>query len=109
MRPVESSYPGPRPDPWREPQGPHRSGDDGTPPWLAERLFDRRVIMLAGSLTGPVASQTAAALLTLDAMGTEPVQLHLSAPDGDLSAAFTIVDAIDALRAPVHVVVTAEA
>jgi ATP-dependent Clp protease protease subunit len=96
-------------NPWRVPPVPPPGGDEGMSPWLAERLFDRRIVMLQGPLTGPAASQAAAALLTLDAMGAELVQLHLSAPDGDLNAAFAVVDAIDAMRAPLHVVVTAQA
>src|SRR5688500_8727760 len=98
------------PEPWPQPGGPSGSGrPEHLSPWLEERLFDRRIVMLRGPLSPAVSSQVAAALLTLDAMGVEPVQLHVSAPDGELTAAFTIVDAIDAMRAPVHVVVTAEA
>ncbi len=78
------------------------------PPWLEERLFDRRIVMLHGPLTGPVASRAAAALLTLDALGTEPVQLHMAAPDGELAAAFAVVDAVDAMQAPLHAVVTSQ-
>jgi ATP-dependent Clp protease protease subunit len=95
-----------QPDPWRAPPEPPAAG--GIAPWLEERLFDRRIVILRGPLTGPGASQTAAALLTLDAMGTEPVQLHLAALDGELAAAFAVVDAIDAMTAPLHAVVTAE-
>ncbi|WP_213451443.1 ATP-dependent Clp protease proteolytic subunit [Rhizomonospora bruguierae] len=76
--------------------------------WLAERLFDRRIVLLRGPLTGAAASQAAAALLTLDALGTEPVQLHLAVPDGELPAAYAVVDAVDAMRAPLHAVVTSE-
>jgi len=78
-------------------------------PWLAEKLFDRRIVVLHGSVTGPTASQVAAALLALDGLGPEPVQLHLAAPDGDLTAAFAVVDAIDVMRAPLHAVVTSQA
>jgi ATP-dependent Clp protease protease subunit len=78
-------------------------------PWLAERLFDRRIVILGGPLTGDSASQTAAALLTLDALGTDPVELHVNAADGDLPSAFAIVDAVDAMNAPLHAVVTAHA
>jgi ATP-dependent Clp protease protease subunit len=77
--------------------------------WLEERLFDQRIVMLRGPLTGAAASQTAAALLTLDALGTDPVQLHLTATDGALDVAFAVVDAIDTMRAPLHAVVTSEA
>lgn len=95
----------PEPESWRPRSAP---GADGLAPWLEEKLFDRRVVMLRGPLTSPVASQAAAALLTLDQMGTEEVHVHLSAVDGELPAAFAVVDAIDAMRAPVHVVVTTE-
>src|SRR5213593_221233 len=91
-----------RPDPWWGP--PEPPGGGGMSPWLAERLFNRRIVMLQGSLTGPTASQAAAALLALDAQSVEPAQLHLATPDGDLTAAFTVVDAIDAMRAPLHAV-----
>jgi ATP-dependent Clp protease protease subunit len=106
MRDDRDPYPR-RPDPWRSPNGPVPG--ESVAPWLAERLFDRRIVMLNGPLTSAAASQAAAALLTLDALGTEPVQLHLSAPDGDLNAAFAVVDAVDAMRAPLHATVTGEA
>jgi ATP-dependent Clp protease protease subunit len=98
-------YPYRPPEPWRPVPAPT---GQGMSPWLEERLFDRRIFLLGGTLTGPVASQAAAALLTLDALGAEPVQLHLSSPDGELAAAFAVVDAVDAMRAPVHAVVTTE-
>jgi ATP-dependent Clp protease, protease subunit len=89
---------------------PGPAGPEGEPlaAWLEERLFDRRIVMLRGTLTGSVASHVAAALFTLDHMGEEVVQLHMSAQDGELASAFAVVDAIDAMRAPVHAVVTAE-
>jgi ATP-dependent Clp protease, protease subunit len=102
-------FTGRSPDPFRQPdRGVPEAAGDGISPWLAERLFDRRIVVLHGPLTGPSASQTAAALLTLDSMGPEPVQLHLAAPDGELPAAFAVVDAVDAMSAPLHAVVTAE-
>jgi ATP-dependent Clp protease protease subunit len=82
---------------------------EGLPPWLEERLFDQRIVMIRGPLTGPSATQTAATLLTLDALSAEPVALHVAAPDGELAAAFAVVDALDTMRAPVHAVVTSEA
>jgi len=93
-------------EPWQVPPQPLDASS--MPPWLEERLFDRRIVMLHGPLTGPVASRAAAALLTLDALGTEPVQLHMAAPDGELAAAFAVVDAVDAMQAPLHAVVTSQ-
>jgi ATP-dependent Clp protease protease subunit len=103
VRADNEPYPYRRPEPGRVP--PEQPGQSATSPWLAEKLFERRVVLLQGPLTGPAASQTAAALLTLDAMAEDPVQLHLAAPDGELAAAFAVVDAVDAMRAPVHAVV----
>ena len=106
-----ASYPFRPPDPWHTTPGMPGGADRGEPlsPWLEERLFERRIVMLRGPLTGWAASQVAAALLTLDTMGEETVALHMSAADGELAAAFAVVDAIDAMRAPLHAVVTAEA
>jgi ATP-dependent Clp protease, protease subunit len=106
MRLAHARYPYHQPDPQRIP--PQQATPEAMPPWLEERLFDRRIVMLRGPLTGAAASQAAAALLTLDALGPEPVQLHLTAVEGELMAAFAVVDAIDAMRAPVHAVVPAQ-
>jgi ATP-dependent Clp protease protease subunit len=65
-------------------------------------------VLLSGPVTGPTASRVAATLLTLDALGAEPVRLQISSPDGELSAVFALVDTLDAMRAPVHAVATAE-
>jgi ATP-dependent Clp protease protease subunit len=70
--------------------------------WLQERLFDRRIVLVTGSLDDAVAAQTAAELMTLDATGDEPVELHLDSPDGTLEAAFVLIDTLDLLHAPVH-------
>jgi ATP-dependent Clp protease protease subunit len=84
--------------------------DEGPPlaPWLEERLFDRRIVVLQGPVTSPSATRTAAALLTLDALGADPIELHLRSPDGDLDAVFAVVDALDVMHAPVHALATAE-
>ncbi|HEX6869617.1 MAG TPA: ATP-dependent Clp protease proteolytic subunit [Micromonosporaceae bacterium] len=100
--PDQPRQPWPPPGP---PAGPGGSGADLSP-WLEERLFDQRIVVLSGPLNGPNATRAAAALMTLDALAPDPVRLHMSAPDGDFAAAFSLVDAIDAMRAPVHAVVT---
>jgi ATP-dependent Clp protease, protease subunit len=97
-----------REDPYRQ-TPPASTGGEQLSPWLAERMFEQRIIFIRGHVDAAVASQAAGALLTLGALGSEPVQLHLSAPNGELSAAFAIVDAIDAVAVPVHAVVTSEA
>ena len=98
-------YPYQPSEPDRDPGG---SEGEGVPPWLQERLFDRRMVMLTGVLNGPAASHTAAALVTLDAIGADPVHLHVTSTDGELSAAFAVVDAIESMHAPVEVVVPSQ-
>ena len=92
----------PPPEPWP-------GGGPAIPGWLEERLFDQRIVMIRGPLTGQAASGIAAALLTLDAAGAEPVQLHVASSGGDLNAAHAVIDVMDAMAAPVHAVVTSEA
>ena len=97
-----------RPERWTPPGAPTGPVESAAP-WLDERLFERRIIVLRGRLDSTMATQVASALLVLDLAGTiDPIQLYLSAPDGDMAAAFAIVDAIDAVHAPVHAVVTSE-
>ena len=98
--------PGPHPGPWHQPM----PGDgQPLPGWLEERLFDQRIVMIRGPLTQEAATGIAAALLTLDATGPAPVQLHVASTGGELGAALAIIDVIDSIAAPVHAVVTAEA
>jgi ATP-dependent Clp protease protease subunit len=98
----------PRPDHHPEPWPPAVPGPS-MPGWLEERLFDQRIVMIRGQLSAPDATAIAAALLTLDASGPSPVQLHIAGSTGELAAAHAIVDVIDSMAAPVHAVVTSEA
>ncbi|GAA0425614.1 ATP-dependent Clp protease proteolytic subunit [Actinoplanes capillaceus] len=96
-------FPQPNQPPEWPPQQP------GFPGWLEERLFEQRIVMLRGQLTGETATGIAAALLTLDSAAPEAIQLHVAAPGGELSAALAVIDVIDSLSAPVHALVTSEA
>jgi ATP-dependent Clp protease protease subunit len=95
------------PDPW--PPGLPGSAGPSLPGWLEERLFDQRIVMVRGPITGQSATGIAAALLTLDAAGPAPVQLHVASSGGELAGAHAIIDVIEAMAAPVHAVVTSEA
>jgi ATP-dependent Clp protease protease subunit len=75
----------------------------GTPDWLRERLFERRIVLVTGRLDDAVVAETVGALTTLDADGDAPIAIHLNSPDGTLEAAFAIVDTFGVLRAPVRV------
>jgi ATP-dependent Clp protease protease subunit len=70
---------------------------------VQQKLLGRRIVLLTGWLDEHVASEGAAALMTLDATGDEPIDLHLDSPDATLDAAFVLIDTLDALRAPVRV------
>jgi ATP-dependent Clp protease, protease subunit len=67
--------------------------------WLQEKLFERRIVLVTGRLDADLAAEAAAALLTLDATGDEPIELHVDSPDGTLEAAFVLIDTIDLLHA----------
>ena len=99
----------PRPDRQPEPWPGMPAPGPSMPGWLEERLFDQRIVMIRGQLGPQDATGVAAALLTLDAAGPAPVQLHVASSGGELIAAHAIIDVIDAMTAPVHAVVTSEA
>jgi ATP-dependent Clp protease protease subunit len=67
-------------------------------------MFERRVVFVHGELTSDRASEAAAALLTLDALGDEHVELRLQAPMASWEAAGVLIDIIDVLGVPVHTV-----
>jgi ATP-dependent Clp protease protease subunit len=71
--------------------------------WLQEKLFERRIVLITGRLDDAVATETAAAILTLDAAGDAPIEVHLDSADGTLEAAFALIDTLDAVRATVRV------
>jgi ATP-dependent Clp protease protease subunit len=94
-----------------DPPEPGRSIPGGSWPgesWLDERMVEQRTILVRGRIDAAVANHVAGVLLVLGRSGPEPVHLHLSAPDGELGAAFTIADAIAVAGVAVHVVVTSE-
>jgi ATP-dependent Clp protease, protease subunit len=71
--------------------------------WLHEQLFERRIVLVTGRLDDDAAARAAAALLTLDATGNQPIELHLDSPGGALGAAFFLVDTADTLRSELRV------
>ena len=71
--------------------------------WLQDQLFERRIVLLTGTLDDDAAEITAAALLVLDARADQPINLHLDSPNGTLAAAFVVIDVADTLRSALHV------
>lgn len=70
--------------------------------WLQEKLFERRIVRVSGRLDDVAATRAAAALMSLNAAGGEPIELHVESPDGTLEAAFVLIDTLDQLRADVR-------
>jgi ATP-dependent Clp protease protease subunit len=77
-------------------------GDVPGDPDLAAGLFERRVVFLRGPLDDERAGHLAIALMTLDADGDAPVELHVDGEGGTLEGAFAVIDTIDLLGVPVH-------
>ncbi len=71
--------------------------------WLESHLFDRRVVVLRGSLDHSAATRAASKLMTLDATGDDRIELQLDSPGGPLEAAFAVVDVLDAVGVEVEV------
>jgi ATP-dependent Clp protease protease subunit len=71
--------------------------------WLQQQLFDRRIVLVTGRLDDDAAAKAVAALLALDAPGDRPIELHLDSADGDLGAAFALVDTLQVLQSPLRV------
>jgi len=80
--------------------GPGSVADVGD--WLAQRLFAKRVVQLSGPLDDRAANDLAAQLMTLDALGDDPVELRIDSASGTSGAALAVVDVIELLGVPVH-------
>lgn len=88
------------------PPGPPLPGDDDWRLVLRDRLLERRVVVVSGTLDGPAAGQAAMELMTLDGSGDGPVTLRIDAADGDLDAAMSLMDVVDLAGVPVRVTCT---
>lgn len=69
---------------------------------LRAQLFDRRIVFLRGPLDDAAAGDVATQLMTLDASGDDPVQLHVDSPGGSLEAGFVLIDTLGLLGVSVQ-------
>jgi ATP-dependent Clp protease protease subunit len=69
---------------------------------MRRRLFDRRVVILDGTLDDARATEVGAALMTLDATGDEAVDLRIDCADSTTGAALSLMDIVDLLGVPVR-------
>lgn len=76
---------------------------------MGSRLFDRRIVLLSGTLDDESANRAGLELMTLDATGDEAVALHVDSGDGTVDAALALMDVIDLLGVPVHAAATGQA
>ncbi len=72
----------------------------GSTDFLQRELFARRTVFLTGELDATRAMRAAAELMTLDAAGADPIDVHIACPDGTLEAALSVMDTLDLVRAP---------
>lgn len=72
---------------------------------VADRLLQRRVIILGGLLDDTAANRAASQLVLLGREADEPVELHLTCSESELNASIALADTIDMLDAPVHAIV----
>jgi ATP-dependent Clp protease protease subunit len=62
---------------------------------LADRLLERRIVMVSGHLDTAGATDAAARLMLLDGTGDDPIELVVSCTDGDLTAATALADTVE--------------
>lgn len=73
---------------------------------LADRLLDRRTVLVSGPLDRTAATDAAARLMLLDGTGDDPVDLLLSCPDGDLVSAMSLADTVELVGVEVEALCT---
>jgi ATP-dependent Clp protease protease subunit len=67
-----------------------------------EHLLGRRTVLVATTLDDETASRVAAELMTLDALGDEPIELWVNCTGGTFESALTVMDVIDLVGVPVR-------
>jgi len=93
--------------PWPAPPEPGADGPgagfDLLPDLLARRLLAQRTVLLHGPLDDASVTRVSAELMTLDAEGDDPVTLRVDCGLAALAPALTLMDVIELMRVPVHV------
>lgn len=69
---------------------------------LRGRLFERRIVLLCGPLDDAATAESAAALMTLDALGDAPIELRLQSAHGGLAPALALLDVMAVIDAAVE-------
>ena len=74
--------------------------------FLEEKAFRSRMVMVFGTITDALASDTVRKLLTLDAESSAPITLMVSSPGGHLESGDAIHDVTRFISSPVNMVGT---
>ena len=101
-----------RPDQPHRPDQPSRPAPLGAPggagpdSWLEQRMFEQQTVSVSGPITPAMTSRVSAALMTLDALAGPrgQISMHVSSPDGDLGAAFGLIDVLELMQTPVRAI-----
>jgi ATP-dependent Clp protease protease subunit len=80
-------------------------GELGLARSVADTLFQRRIILLGGTVGHVEAGNVAASLMALDALGDEPIELRLNARSDSLEVALTLIDTVDVLGVRINATV----
>lgn len=78
----------------------------GPASWLEQRMFEQQTVAVSGPITPELTSRVSAALMTLDALAGPrgSITMHVSSPDGELAAAFGLIDVLELMQTPVRAV-----
>jgi ATP-dependent Clp protease protease subunit len=68
------------------------------------KLLESRRIFLSEGVNARVAKRVIADLLILDGLGSQPIDLFINSPGGEVNSGFAIFDTIRFLKAPVRII-----
>lgn len=68
------------------------------------KLLESRRIFLSDGVNARVAKRLIGDLLILDSLGSQPIDLFINSPGGEVNSGFAIFDTIRFLKAPVRVI-----
>lgn len=71
---------------------------------LAERFLKTRTILLTGEIDKDQGERVVRHLLLLESLSTDPIDLFIDSPGGDVDAGFAIFDMLRFVKAPVRIV-----
>lgn len=78
----------------------------GASPFLEEKAFRARMVLVFGTVTDTLASETVRKLLALDAESSAPITMIVSSPGGHLESGDAIHDVVRFVSSPVNMVGT---